>query len=75
MYWFVVWSFVAVFSYNYNAADASACITRDAIDRLKVELKGHIDDEFCNIKTDNGMYYLIRLIRIFKKNRIILSFK
>ena len=29
MYWFVVWSFVALFSYNCNAADASACITRD----------------------------------------------
>ena len=23
MYWFVVWSFVAVFSYNYDAADAN----------------------------------------------------
>jgi len=58
MYWFVVWSFVAVFSYNYDAADANACITRDAIDRLKVELKGHIDDEISNVITDDGMYHL-----------------
>ena len=57
MYWFVVWSFVAVFSYNYDAADANACITRDAIDRLKVELKGHIDNEISIIKADDGDCY------------------
>ena len=62
MYWFVVWSFVALFSYNYTAADANTCVTRDEIDRLKVGLKTHIDDEICNIITDNGMYYSIRLI-------------
>lgn len=62
MYWFVVWSFIAVFSYNYNAADASACITRDAIDSLKVELKGHIDDEINNFITDNGMYHLLHFV-------------
>ena len=33
MYWFVVWSFVALFSYNYTAADANTCVTRDEIDR------------------------------------------
>jgi hypothetical protein len=62
MYWFVVWSCVALFSYNYTAADASACVTRDEIDRLKVGLKTHIDDEICNIITDNGMYYLIGML-------------
>jgi len=62
MYWFVVWSFVALFSYNYNAVDANSCITRDDIDRLKVGLKTHIDDEFCNIITDNGMYHLLHFV-------------
>ena len=62
MYWFVVWSFVAVFSYNYNAADANACITRGEIDRLKVELKGHIDEEISDIITDDGMYHLLHFI-------------
>ena len=33
MYWFLVWSFVAVSNYNYDAADANAWVTPDEIDR------------------------------------------
>ena len=33
MYWFLVWSFVAVFSYNYDAADANVWVTPDEIER------------------------------------------
>ena len=33
MYWFLVWSFVAVFSYNYDAVDANVWVTPDEIDR------------------------------------------
>jgi hypothetical protein len=46
MYWFLVWSFVAVFSYNYDAADANVWVTPDEIDRR-------------DLITDDGMYHLI----------------
>ena len=46
MYWFLVWSFVAVFSYNYDAVDANVWVTPDEIDRR-------------DLITDDGMYHLI----------------
>jgi hypothetical protein len=46
MYWFLVWSFVAVFSYNYDAADANVWVTPDEIERR-------------DLITDDGMYYFL----------------